>query len=202
MDLQMQPAPVPAPWPGDDPLQSAIVRICAGDESALSLLYDATSSRVFGLALRILKDRPAAEEATLDVYTQVWRQSERFDPSKGTVLAWLMTLARSRAIDHRRGRSRREGVEQQLDERTAFEDGSASPEHASIDSERGRFVRRALASLPGEQRRALEAAFFEGLSHTEVAERFGLPLGTIKTRIRAGLKALRTLIADSGESLA
>src|SRR5436309_5345456 len=107
MELGVQARTNPVPAPPDDPLEKLVGRMAAGQEGALGELYDATSPRVFGLTLRILRDRAAAEEATIDVYTQVWKQTGRYDPAKGTVLAWLLILGRSRAIDILRSRARR-----------------------------------------------------------------------------------------------
>src|ERR1043165_151524 len=99
MELGVQARTNPIPLPPDEPLESHVARMAAGHEGSLGALYDATSSRVFGLTLRILRDTAAAEEATIDVYTQAWRQASRYDSAKGTVMAWLLNLGRSRAID-------------------------------------------------------------------------------------------------------
>src|SRR5438093_5292775 len=107
MEICLETGPGPAQIPTDDPLGPLVARVAGGSESALGELYDATSPRVFGLTLRILRDRAAAEEATIEVYTQVWKQTGRYDPAKGTVLAWLLILGRSRAIDILRSRARR-----------------------------------------------------------------------------------------------
>jgi RNA polymerase sigma-70 factor (ECF subfamily) len=177
--------------------------IARRSEAALAELFDATSPRVYGLARRILRDPAAAEEATLDVYAQVWRDAGRYDSGKGSVAAWLLTLARSRAIDLLRSRERRAETEAPLEPAEAMIDDAAGPEEASLESERARQVRRALAALPADQRRALEAAYFRGLSHTEVAAALGQPLGTIKTRIRTGLLALRRALGpEAGEESA
>ena len=180
-------------------LASVVARVAAGDERAVGTLYDLTSRRVFALTLRILRDRGAAEEATLDVFTQVWKQADRYEPSKGTPLGWLLTMARTRAIDLVRSRGRHTDREARLDEATAIPDRGRSPEDAGRDAEDARRVRRALAVLPAEQREALVAAYFGGLSHTEVASALGQPLGTVKTRIRSGLIHLRRLLAENGD---
>ena len=189
------------PPPLDDPLSPLLARISQGDEAALGVFYDATSARVFGLAIAILRNPSAAEEATLDVYSQVWRQAGRFDPAKGNATGWLLTLARSRAIDLLRSRSRTLDQEEALDGTFHLRDEDPGPERASLEAERARRVRAALAALPPEQRQAIEAAFFGGLSHSEVAAALGQPLGTIKTRIRTGLSALRRALASVQEDL-
>jgi RNA polymerase sigma-70 factor (ECF subfamily) len=182
-----------------DSLGSLMTAVAAGDRAAFRALYDATSARVLGLALQVLRDRAAAEEALVDVYAQVWRQASRYDPEKGSVLTWIATIARTRAVDVRRCRSRAAGREASVDEvrLEAVRDTGPDPSDASADVERARLVRGALAALPREQRRALEAAFFGGLSHSEIADALGQPLGTVKTRIRSGLAALRRALAPA-----
>ena len=180
-----------------DPLELLVRRIAGRDERALQELYERTSARVHGLTLSILRDRPRAEEALVDVYDQIWRQSERFDPAKGSVSSWIATLARTRAIDLRRRAQRRRQLEVELGqvETQTLADVLPGPLAATVGEERAEIVAAALASLPREQRRAIEAAFFGGLSHSEVAAALGQPLGTVKTRIRSALATLRTRLA-------
>jgi RNA polymerase sigma-70 factor (ECF subfamily) len=160
-----------------------------GDAAALAALYDATAALVNGLALRILGDPGAAEEVTLDVYLQVWRQAARYDPARGAPAAWLLTLARSRAIDRRRaGAGQRRETEPVA---LAMADPGPGPEEGTAAGERRRLVRGALAGLGPEQRKTIELAYFGGLSHTEIAATLGEPLGTVKTRIRLGMMRLR-----------
>ena len=182
----------------EDPLQPLVARIAAGDEDALCRLYEATSSRVFGLSLQILRDRPAAEEALVEVYAQVWRQADRHDPGKGSVATWIATLARTRSIDLARARQRRSQRESVIDieQLEVLKDPAPGPLEVSHDSERAALVRAALESLPREQKIAVEAAFFGGLSHSEVARALGEPLGTIKTRIRSGLLKLKQSLSS------
>jgi RNA polymerase sigma-70 factor (ECF subfamily) len=180
-------------------LENLLKDIAAGDQVALEALYDATSRRVFGLVLRILRDHPAAEEVTLDVYTRVWQQASRFDASRGSAEAWLLTLTHNQAIDCLRSRQRRTTRELPLDPDLDVPDGQPSPETLSIDADMACKVRVALQEIPEEQRKAIVAAYFGGLSHTEIAEAFGEPLGTIKTRIRSGMVALRRALAANLE---
>lgn len=187
--------------PAEDPLAPLVEGVAGGSEEALAGLYDEAGPRVFGLALRILRDRPAAEETTLDVFVQVWRQASRFDPARGSAGGWLLTLTRSRAIDRLRSLGRRPDTPEPLENAALVADPVPGPETASLDSERARRVRQAVASLPAEQRRAIEAVYFGGLSHGELAKASGQPLGTVKTRIRAGMAALRRTLAP-GEGLA
>lgn len=175
-----------------------IERMAGGDESALSALYDRSSRLIFGLLLRILNDAGLAEEVMLDVYMQVWRQARRYDPVRGKTLAWLVTIARSRAIDRLRSIRQEEMRKESLDAAggqglafaTAFVDPTLAPERQKI-------VRGALAALPQEQREVIEMAYYLGLSHSEIAARLGQPLGTVKTRTRLGMMKLREQLKDS-----
>ncbi len=175
-------------------LQSLIRRAGCGEQSALTELYDTTSRFVFGLVLRILRDRDTAEEVLLDVYTQVWRQSAAYDVTRGAPLAWLMTIARSRAID--RLRSRRT-IEQRNEPLAAMDDAGTmapSPEASAVALERQRLVRRALEALSPEQREVIELAYYSGMSHSEIALQLDQPLGTVKTRTRLGMMKLRDML--------
>ncbi len=166
-------------------------RCAAGDQSALAALYDESSSLTYSIAMRLLADSADAEEVTLDVYTQIWRTAATYQQSRGSVASWLVTLARSRAIDRLRSRASRVQREQPILEFADFEAGAASPEQEIAFSQRSRRVRAAMATLPPEQSEALQLAFFADLSHSELAERLGQPLGTVKSRIRSGMMKLR-----------
>jgi RNA polymerase sigma-70 factor (ECF subfamily) len=173
-----------------------IPRIAAGDQRALAALYDGSSRHVHGLALRILRDAGAAEEVTHDVYLQVWRQAAEYRESRGEVFSWLFTLARSRAIDRlRSAATRRRKLETSIEEAHFL----ASPESgADVDrnvTEVQESVRAALVRLSAEQREAIAIAYFEGLSHSEIAQKLDQPLGTVKTRIRLGMMKLREMLA-------
>ena len=174
-----------------------IERAARGEEAALAGLYDGTVAVVHGLVLRILRDPALAEEVTGDVYLQVWHQAVRYDPTRGAPLSWLLTVARSRAID--RLRSARAEAERAAPLRDALDVASedAGPEESSSLQERRRLVRAALATLAPEQRAALELAYFGGLSHSEIARRLGEPLGTVKTRIRLAMTKVRQLLAPA-----
>ena len=190
-------------WPENERVASSlIVRVAAGDERALAQLYDATSRMVYGLCLRIVKDPSAAEDITLEAYLQLWRTAESYDPLRGTVSAWLLTVVRSRSIDWLRARkARRADLEQNLEEVFDLRDRRPSPEHASIDASRARIIRDAMSELPPDQRNAIELTYFSGLSHSEIALHIGLPIGTVKTRIRLGMMRLRELLGPYGEGL-
>lgn len=164
----------------------------AGDQTAFTRFYDQTHRQVYGLLFRILKTAALAEEVLLDVYLQVWRQAGAYEAARGSVLAWLLTIARSRALDRWRASAaqRQESDDLEVVSVTVAATG-VSPEESSLLSERSRLVRQALAQLSPEQRLLIETAYFEGLSHQELAEQFALPLGTVKTRIRSGMLVLR-----------
>jgi len=161
--------------------------IAAADQSALGALYDATNRLIYGMALRILNNPEDAEEVTLDIYTQVWRNAASFDEGRGSVTAWLMTMARSRAIDKLRSGANRVRREEALTDLDV-----AAPAPAAEQSGIRREVETALKSLAPEQREAIELAYWYGYSHSELADRLGQPLGTVKTRIRMGMMKLRS----------
>lgn len=159
-----------------------------GEEGALAELYDRYGRAVYNLALRITRDAGTAEEISLDSFLQIWRQAARFDAHHGTLPSWLFTIARSRAIDRVRaaGASKRMQTEDFTPVNVAHE-----PDEAAALAERRRLVRQAMHTLSPTQRAALELAYYEGLSHSQIAERLGEPLGTIKTRIRQAMTVLR-----------
>jgi RNA polymerase sigma-70 factor (ECF subfamily) len=179
----------------DQQWEALIASVASGDQVALARLYDVSSRLVYGLVLRIVGNAASAEEVLLDVYTQVWRQAARYDSKRGSVLAWLMTIARSRAIDRLRS-CRQEGqCESPLDLASAEQSELASPEENSLLSERQRLVRSAIAALSPEQREVIELAYYSGLSHSEIAAKLGQPLGTVKTRTRLAMIKLRQMLA-------
>jgi RNA polymerase sigma-70 factor, ECF subfamily len=169
--------------------------IATGDQNALARFYDLTNRAVFGLILRILSDRSSAEEVLLDVYSQVWRQAGFYRAERGTPLAWLMTIARTRALDRLRSgkqeRLRKESLETVPDARSS----EHNPEEAAVLTEHQRMVRKALASLSPEQRAVIELAYFSGMSQSEISLHLGQPLGTVKTRVRLGMTKLKESLA-------
>ncbi|HEU5091245.1 MAG TPA: sigma-70 family RNA polymerase sigma factor [Nitrospira sp.] len=166
-----------------------------GDQTALATFYDRTSPQVFGLIYKILNNREAAEEVTLDVYTQVWRQAHTYDQARGAPGAWLMMLARTRAIDRFRAGAVEQGRIESLDAVELFISDGDTPEQDVEGQERRRYVQQALAVLTAEQRQVIALAYFYGLSQSEIAEKLQLPLGTVKTRIRLGMMKLREALA-------
>ncbi|HWP43676.1 MAG TPA: sigma-70 family RNA polymerase sigma factor [Blastocatellia bacterium] len=178
----------------DDHLVALIKRAAGGEQGALGELYDATSSQIYGLLVRMLSDRAAADEVLLDVYKQAWRQAALYERERGSPLGWLLTIGRTRALDRLRSVKR----EQQLKQAVGADPGShsspANPEQKAVISERQELVRTALGSLPSSQREVIELAYYSGLSHSEIAEKLDLPLGTVKTRTRLAMVKLRDLL--------
>jgi RNA polymerase sigma-70 factor (ECF subfamily) len=185
-----------------DALGGLVTRLAAGDQNAFAQLYDCTNRIVYGLALRILRNSSFAEDVTMEVYLQVWRTASRYNPQRGTVTSWLVTLVRSRALDYLRSRkARRADLEENVDDVPNLRDSRPTPELNSMAAGRSRIVQQALADLAPDQREAIELAYFSGLSHSEMAEQTGLPLGTVKTRIRLGMLHLRKLLGPYAEGL-
>lgn len=187
-------------WGVDQAIESLIHAVARSDEQALAQLYDLSSRAVFGLALRIVSDRQAAEEVTLDVYMQIWNRLSRFDEDRGRGLAWLLMIARCRAIDYlRSARRHARDREQPFDGSVEIRSTGSDPEESTLISSRRRAVRAALDALRPEQRAAIEMSYFGGLSHSDIAARLGEPLGTVKTRIRLGMRRLRSELAPLAE---
>lgn len=176
--------------PECQPDDSALVhRVASGDGKAFAHLYDRHSPQVFGLLVRMIGRRAEAEEMLQEVFLQVWREARRYRSGGATARGWILMIARSRAIDRLRSRSARERREE-AEPPAPADLGPSGPERLERRERRER-VERALAALPAEQRRAIECAFFEGLSHREAAEHLGEPLGTVKSRILLGMRKLR-----------
>lgn len=164
-----------------------------GDEAAFAKLYDLTSTRLFGLVLRVVRDRAQSEEVTQDAYLDIWRNSSRFDPGRGSALSWLMTIGHRKAVDRVRSAeaARPRDTAYEARDRTAGFDQTVEEAHSNLDAQR---IHRALEASTEPQRSALELAYFGGYTHQEVASMLKLPLGTAKTRIRDGLIRLRDTI--------
>jgi RNA polymerase sigma-70 factor (ECF subfamily) len=176
---------------------AVIARLVSGDETALGELYDLFGALAYSLACAMVTDPADAEEVVADAFAQIWRSASTFDPSRGSVMAWITTIVRSRALDLLRAHRRRaKALEQAV---AISNDGSlpglsAGPEPADRGVEQleaATIVRRSLAALPAAQRQVLELAYFGGLSQSQIATHLSEPLGTVKTRMRAGMEKLR-----------
>jgi len=174
--------------------------IARGDEVALARLYDAYRVILFGLLVRILNSREEAEDILQDVFIQVWRQAKDFDERRGRPFTWLVTLARSRAIDRLRMLGARQRLTMGAAQEQEHNESISDPLTDTVNSEQKAIVRRALATLPEEQRHTLLLAYFEGLTQSEIASRIGAPLGTVKTRMRSGMIKLRALLKSQLEN--
>jgi RNA polymerase sigma-70 factor (ECF subfamily) len=181
----------PQPAGHDQRWRGYLEGIRARHSSSLESLYDETSRVLYGLAYRVLKDPADAEEVILDVYYQIWNSVSHFDPSRGSVWSWLTVITRNRAIDRLRKSKTRRSHELPVEEPIEQASTTPQPETQSIFVQESTLVRQAMAALAAEQREAIELAFFSGLTHSEVAETLGMPLGTIKSRIRMGIQKLR-----------
>ncbi|MFN4241623.1 MAG: sigma-70 family RNA polymerase sigma factor [Tepidisphaerales bacterium] len=195
----------PSASPVDD--YTLMERVAAGDRAAFDQLYGRYAPLVYSLALRICGDRGAAEDLLIDIFFELWQRAERYDPERGAPLTYITTLARSRAIDRKRGKAGRWSAVQReeggdgLAELDGADGSAPSPPEVAALAEQAGAVRAALFKLDPEHRQLLELSYFEGLSHTQIAERVGKPLGTVKTHIRMGIIRLRELlrIRESGD---
>jgi RNA polymerase sigma-70 factor, ECF subfamily len=181
------------PSPADGEL---VARAAQGEERAIATLYDRYGAVLYAVAFRIVGQPADAEEVVLEAFAQAWRDAARFNADRGSVPGWLTTIARSRALDLVRARARRERITasaaaERLDSPLAMGEVGLDPGGALDQDERRRQVRQALEALSPPQRQAIELAYFEGLSQSEIAERLQEPLGTVKTRVRLGMQKLR-----------
>ncbi|MFN8192897.1 MAG: ECF RNA polymerase sigma factor SigK [Nocardioidaceae bacterium] len=181
----------------DPSLESLLKQSALGDRDAFARLYDATSARAYGLAVRVVRDPAQAEEVTQEAYLDVWRTSTRFDPERGSAISWLLTIVHRKAVDRVRSAeaSSRRDETYQRQQHQVDHDSTAEAAQASLEARR---VRHALTGLTPAQRQAIELAYLDGYTHTEVAQMLDLPLGTAKTRIRDGLIRLRDSLGVGG----
>ena len=174
-------------------LDALLRRVAQRDAEAFAALYDATRSRVYGMVARVLRDRGYSEETTQDVYLQVWRTAESYDPASGSALAWLLTLAHRRAVD----RVRAEQAATQRDSRYGAATLERPSDHVSdavISSEERRRVVSCLDGLTDLQRECIELAYYQGMTYVQVSERLSANLATVKSRMRDGLRGLRSCL--------
>ena len=177
-----------------DPLRDALLAVAGGDAEAFAGLYDASAARVYGLGLRVLRDPAQSEEVTQEVYLEVFRRADTFDPSRGSALAWILTLAHRRAVDRVRSSQSQSDRDLVYESRTRTEDPDPTGDAAlaTLDAQR---VRNALDQLSARQAEAIRLAYLDGLTQTQIASHLGIPLGTAKTRLRDGLLALRRIVS-------
>jgi RNA polymerase sigma-70 factor (ECF subfamily) len=178
-----------------DTLEAQMVAAGRGDQAAFAEIYENVAPRIHGLARRILRDPQLAEDVTQEVLLALWQASSGFDPDRGSALSWVMTIAHRRAVDRVRATDawrRRDAVEAARTHTVPYDETAASA-HASLEGQR---IRAALATLSPSQRRALELAYFGGLTHSEVSRLMQVPLGTAKSRIRDGLVRLRDVLSS------
>jgi RNA polymerase sigma-70 factor (ECF subfamily) len=173
-----------------------VARAAGGDDGAIAQLYDRYGTVLYAVAYRVVGQRADAEEIVLDAFAQAWRDAVRFEAERGSVAAWLTMIARSRALDLVRARTRRDRMTATAaagdpDRAPAMGAWREDPGRVMDQRERQQRVAAALETLSAPQRQAIELAFFEGLSHSEIAVRLGEPLGTVKTRVRLGMQKLR-----------
>lgn len=178
------------------PDSALVERMMAGDENALAALYDRYSGMLFAMLVRILRDTGAAEEVLQDLFLQLWRSAARYDAARGSLPAWLLVIGRNRAIS----RLRRRGPQEVQDDGEKFSmESVASPGNMEDEAWRAQMMNRlrnAMAALPGEQRKAVELAYFEGMTQTEIAAKTNTPLGTVKSRVRAAMQTLKQVFDD------
>lgn len=183
----------PMPPPSDAAL---VKQMTAGDEGALSVIYDRYSAMLFGMLMRVLNNKQTAEEVLQDLFLQLWRSADKFDPARGSLPAWLLVIGRNRAISRLRGRPSLEVLEE-----TDGLYANTLASTANIEDEASRMelmetLKTALAQLPAEQRQAVELAYFEGMTQSEIAAKTGSPLGTVKTRMRSAMQVLKKRLDD------
>ena len=190
--------------PVDGPVSDAqlMLGVKSGDKQAFSQLYDRFAGTVYGLCLRVLRRQTEAEAVVSDVFWEIWQKPTRFDPLRGSCRAYLFTLARSRAIDRLRASTTRNQKTQAAMQEAAGElyeqQERQEPSEGVVADERRQAVRAAIERLDHEQREALSLAYFDGLSHSEIAQQLDKPLGTVKTHIRRGLQSLKILLKSLG----
>jgi RNA polymerase sigma-70 factor (ECF subfamily) len=182
-----------------NPEESVLIeRVRERDADALLALYRIHGPRVFSLAYRMLGDRGAAEEIVQDTFWKLWQRPDLFDPQKGALIAWLYTVGRNLALDRKRIANRRP-LEDVFEIEGGIK-GAAIPEMAAMEDPLvADAIQKAMDALPTDQKIAIELAYFEGLTHTEISDRLGAALGTVKTRLRLGLNKLREAMREYGK---
>jgi RNA polymerase sigma-70 factor (ECF subfamily) len=181
-----------------------LARVAQGDEQAFEDLYGHSCGILYTLALRMLRNPDEAADLLQELYRDVWQKAASYDRRRGTPMAWLVMMTRSRAVDRLRSASAEsrtppQSIEEDL--MAALQSDAPDPFEISADQEERELVAKAMAELPALQQQALELAFYEGLTHTQIAQRLNQPIGTIKTRIKLGLDKLRAALSEHGKKL-
>jgi len=179
----------------DQDLTTYIARVADGDQAAFASLYDLLVPSVYGVVKRVLRDPSQADEVTQEIFVEIWKQASRYDVTRGGVRTWAVTIAHRRAVD--RVRSEQSHRNRQASVGAASLELQATPEDDAMDADDRSRARAAMATLPPAQREALELAFYDGLTHVQIADRLDVALGTVKTRIRDGLIRLRTTMGSA-----
>ncbi len=189
----MKDAPISAGTQAREALRAAMARLAAGDAAALEEVYKATRVKLFGICLRILKDRKEAEDALQDVFVNLWQRADRYDPERASPISWLATFARNRAIDRLRTGKVRGGAVP-VEEAAPLPDSNPLPDQIMIDGEQKARVHTCLKKLDDNARENIRAAFFDGKTYGQLAEVADVPLGTMKSWIRRGMMKLRACL--------
>jgi RNA polymerase sigma-70 factor, ECF subfamily len=176
-----------------------VLRVARGDVRAFEAIYDRHSAQVFGLAMRVTGRRRAAEEATQDAFLGVWRAARSYDTSRGTFKTWLLSMVRNRSIDCLRREARHDRDVEIDDALVARLEAAERTEERVADREESFHARQLLVSLPDDQRRVIELAYFKGLTQTEISEKVGIPLGTVKSRQRLALQKMHRSLTSGPE---
>lgn len=189
----MKDGSIPAGAEAREALRAAMVRLAGGDAAALEQIYNATRVKLFGICLRILKDRKEAEDALQDVFVNLWQRADRYDPERASPISWLATFARNRAIDRLRTGKVRGGAVA-VEEAAPLPDTDPLPDQVMIDGERSARVHSCLETLDDNARENIRAAFFDGKTYAQLADVADVPLGTMKSWIRRGMMKLRACL--------
>lgn len=171
-------------------LTTYLARVADGDQAAFASLYDLLAPSVYGVVRRVLRDPSQTEEVTQEIFVEIWKRATRFDVTRGSVRTWAVTIAHRRAVD--RVRSEQSHRDRLLSVGASTIETQGTPEDDAMDADDRTRARAAMSTLPPVQREALELAFYDGLTHVQIADRLDVALGTVKTRIRDGLIRLRT----------
>jgi RNA polymerase sigma-70 factor (ECF subfamily) len=195
------PPPPESPRPAAGSLSDGelLGRLDSRDIPSLEALYDRYAGLVYGLAVRVTGSQEEAEEVVQDVFWQIWKGGARYDPARGRFTSWLFAIARSRCLDRLRARRRRSLSDSPVDE-TTTPASAETPEVGAYLAERRERVQRALGELPEPQKQAIELSFFRGLSHSEIADQLGEPLGTVKSRIKMAMEKLKFSLQGLGSA--